>query len=164
MKAFILLLFSILMSSTTNAQNGKATTLKKTFSRTTSISETIQADPPTIWALLTNASEYPNWNSTIVSIEGTIAEKEKIRLTSTLDSSRTFKLKVKEFIPNQKLVWGDGLGERIYSLEKKGESTIFTMTEKIGGFLFPLFANKIPSFDESFEQFTADLKKAAESK
>ena len=37
------------------------------------------------------------------------------------------------------------------------------MTEKIGGLIFPLFANKIPSFDKTFEQFTADLKKEAES-
>ena len=36
------------------------------------------------------------------------------------------------------------------------------MVEKIGGLMFPLFASQIPSFDESFEQFTADLKKEAE--
>ena len=146
-----------------NAQNGQATTTKKTFSRTTTITETINADDAKIWALLTNAAEYPTWNSTIVSIDGTIANGEKIQLKSTLDSSRTFKLKVKEFVPNKTLIWGDGLGERTYSLQKEGENVRFTMTEKIGGFMFPLFANKIPSFDESFEQFTADLKKAAES-
>ena len=37
------------------------------------------------------------------------------------------------------------------------------MHEKIGGFMFPLFANKIPSFDESFEAFIADLKNKAEA-
>jgi hypothetical protein len=37
------------------------------------------------------------------------------------------------------------------------------MREKIGGPLFPLFAGAIPSFDESFERFTADLKKEAEA-
>jgi hypothetical protein len=36
------------------------------------------------------------------------------------------------------------------------------MSEKIGGPLFPLFARMIPPFDESFNQFAADLKKAAE--
>jgi len=66
-------------------------------------------------------------------------------------------------IADQKLVWGDAMGNRIYSLEKKGNATQFTMNEKIGGLMFPLFANKIPSFDESFEQFTADLKKEAET-
>jgi hypothetical protein len=41
--------------------------------------------------------------------------------------------------------------------------TFFTMTERIGGPLFPLFAKYIPSFDESFEQFAADLKKESET-
>lgn len=145
------------------AQNGKATTVKKTFNRSTTISEEISAEPSVIWSLLTNASHYPSWNSTIVSIEGEIEEGSKIRLKSTLDTTRTFKLKVKEFIPNEKLVWGDAMGKRIYTLKKVGDKTIFTMSEKIGGLMFPLFANKIPSFDESFEQFTADLKKKAES-
>ena len=36
------------------------------------------------------------------------------------------------------------------------------MRENIGGPMFPLFAGMIPSFDEFFEQFAADLKKAAE--
>ncbi|UTW68259.1 SRPBCC domain-containing protein [bacterium SCSIO 12643] len=145
------------------AQNGKATTIKKTFNRTTTISQTINAEPAIIWALLTNASDYPKWNSTVISIEGEIQDGEKIRLKSTLDSTRTFKLKVKEFVPNQKLVWGDAMGQRTYTLEQKDGQVLFTMTEKIGGFMFPLFANKIPSFDASFEQFTQDLKKKAES-
>jgi hypothetical protein len=37
------------------------------------------------------------------------------------------------------------------------------MTERIGGPLFPLFAGMIPSFDESFETFAADLKREAET-
>ena len=153
------------MSSVSSvAQNGKAVTVKKTFSRTTSVSTTIEANASTIWELLTDAPNYPSWNSTIISIDGKIAFKEKIRLKSTLDSSRTFKLKVKAFVPNEELVWGDALGERVYRLERKGKVILFSMTEKIGGVMFPLFANKIPSFDESFEQFARDLKKEAEKK
>jgi uncharacterized protein YndB with AHSA1/START domain len=149
-------------TSSAMAQRGKATTEKKIFSRTTTISQTINADPSIVWALLTNASDFSRWNSTIVSIEGEIQKGEKIKLKSALDPNRTFKLKVKEMHPVQRLVWGDAMGQRTYTLEKKGDSTLFSMTEKIGGFMFPLFANKIPSFDKSFEQFTADLKKEAE--
>ncbi|MEM6806465.1 MAG: SRPBCC domain-containing protein [Bacteroidota bacterium] len=155
----ILLLISTL---SVMAQNEKAHTEKKTFSRTTSISQEIQADASTIWDILTEGAKYSEWNSTIVSLEGKIEKGEKIKLKSTLDPKRTFKLKVKEFVPNRKLVWGDAMGERTYSLEAQGNSTLFSMSEKIGGFMFPLFANKIPSFDKSFEQFTADLKKKAE--
>ncbi|WP_284977587.1 hypothetical protein [Arthrobacter sp. fls2-241-R2A-200] len=83
---------------------------------------------------------------------------------STLDPSRTFKLKIKEFEPPHRLVWGDALGARVYTLtETNGGQTMFDMTERIAGPVFPLFANKIPSFDASFEQFAADLKAAAEA-
>lgn len=161
MKNLITILL-LMTSLSTMAQNGKALTVKKTFNRSTTISQTIDADASIIWALLTNANDYARWNSTIISIDGEIQKGEKIKLKSTLDPSRTFKLKVKEIIIGQKLVWGDAMGKRTYTLEKSNGSTLFTMTEKIGGLLFPLFAKQIPSFDESFEQFTADLKKESE--
>ncbi len=144
-------------------QDGKAIMVKKTFNRTTTISQQINAEAAVVWSLLTNAKAFSNWNSTVVSIEGEIALGQKIKLVSTLDPSRTFKLKVKELIPNQKLVWGDAMGNRTYTLTKNAEGVQFIMSEKIGGPIFPLFASKIPSFDASFEQFAADLKKKAES-
>ena len=145
------------------AQNGKATTVKKTFSRETSVSIKIQADPAIIWALLTNASDYPIQNSTVTSIEGTIALGQKIKLKSILDAKRTFQLKVKEFDPGAKLVWGDGQGNRTYLIQKKGDGiSLFSMTEKIGGLMFPLYSKMIPPFDQSFESFAYDLKKEAE--
>lgn len=75
--------------------NGKANTQKETFNRTTSVSTNIQAEAATIWRLLTDASNYASWNSTVVSIEGDIKLGARIKLVSTLDPSRTFKLKVK---------------------------------------------------------------------
>ncbi len=145
------------------ASNGKAVTSKSTFSRETSVSVNIEADAAIIWALLTNAADFPRWNSTVISISGKIQNGETIELKSTLDEKRTFKLKIKEFVPNQRLVWGDPMGSRVYSLEKAGKGTQFKMSEKIGGPLFPLFAGMIPSFDESFDKFAADLKKEAET-
>jgi len=150
-------------TASSSVQNGNALTTKKTFSRETSVSNQIKAQPSVIWALLTSASDFPRWNSTVISIDGNIALNQEIKLKSTLDPNRTFKLKVKEFLPESKLVWGDAMGSRVYTLEKKGnELTIFSMSEKIGGPLFPLFAKMIPPFDKSFEQFAADLKKEAE--
>ncbi len=104
----------------------------------------------------------PRWNSTITSLEGEIALGEKIKLKSHLDDKRTFKLKIKEFQSESKLVWGDGKGNRVYTIEKSESGIVFTMTEKIGGLMFPMYAKYIPDFDASFEQFAADLKKEAE--
>ncbi|RPI91878.1 MAG: SRPBCC domain-containing protein [Chloroflexi bacterium] len=145
-------------------RTGKATTTKKIFSRETSVSTTIFADPAIVWALLTHASDFPRWNSTVTSMKGEIRRGGSIELKSTLDEKRTFKLKVKEFVPEKRLVWGDAMGSRIYTLDQGTEGgVLFTMSEKIGGPLFPLFAKSIPSFDESFERFAADLKKEAEA-
>src|SRR5215207_2401253 len=147
-----------------SAREGKTKTVRKAFSRETSVSTTIEADPAIVWALLTHASDFPRWNSTVTSMKGEIREGETVELKSILDDKRTFKLKVKEFVPEKRLVWGDAMGNRVYTLVKgDGDSTIFSMTEKNGGPLFPLFASAIPSFDASFEQFAADLKKEAET-
>jgi uncharacterized protein YndB with AHSA1/START domain len=155
---------AILPATTTFAQTGKATTVKTTFHRETTVSIEIRADPPILWALLTKASDYPRWNSTVTSIEGNIALGGKIKLKSKLDSKRTFKLKVKEFDPERKLTWGDAQGKRIYTITKNGNGTVtFLMTEKIGGFMFPMYAKMIPPFDQSFEQFASDLKKESET-
>jgi len=143
---------------------GKAITTKKIFSRETSVSIPIQASPNTIWSLLTDVSQFPKWNTTIMSIEGNISKGETIKLKSKLDPNRIFKLKIKEFEPNKRLAWGDVMGLRVFSLNESGGVTIFTMTEKIGGPIFPLFAKMIPPFDQSFEDFARDLKQAAEAK
>ena len=145
------------------SQAGKAFTSKTLFSRETSVSVNIEADPSIVWALLTHASDVSRWNSTVVSMKGEIKEGGAIELKSTLDEKRVFKLKVKEFVPEKRLVWGDSMGSRVYTLDKNAGGVLFTMSEKIGGPLFPLFAKMIPSFDESFEKFAADLKKEAET-
>jgi len=164
-----LITLTIMMTTTTTVAQpasgvATATTIKTTFHRETSVSIDIKADPEIVWALLTNPSDYPRWNSTVTSVEGKIAKGEKIRLKSTLDAKRTFKLKVKEFDPEKKLVWGDGQGNRVYTLSKSENGTVkFSMTEKIGGLMFPMYAKMIPSFDPSFEQFAKDLKKESET-
>lgn len=154
----------IMTNSTQTTPDGKAVTIKKTFSRETAVSIKINADKAVIWALLTNASDFSRWNSTIISIEGDIAQGEKIKLKAKLAPKRTFKIKIKEIVPEQKMVWGDGMGNRVFTLTEQGEGKVlFHMQEKIGNFMFPLFASQIPPFDDAFEQYAADLKKEAET-
>ncbi len=142
--------------------NSKSITTKKLFSRETKISTDIKASPEKIWSILTSAKDYPSWNSTVISIVGNILPGETIELKAKLAPDRVFKLKIKEFDRNKRLSWGDAMGLRTYQLETFENMTKFTMTERIGGPLFPLFANMIPSFDEAFEAFASDLKKVCE--
>ena len=168
MRQIQILLFIMTTTVSAFAQTGKASTIKKTFSRQTSVSVRIAADREVIWALLTNADDFPRWNSTILKMEGDIAQGEKISLVSTLDITRTFKLKVKKLAPETEMVWTDGAapffkGRRASTLTANpdGSSTL-SMSEKIGGLMFPMAAKHIPDFDASFEKFAADLKQEAE--
>ena len=58
--------------------HGHATRIKKGFRLEHSVATDINADPATIWALLTDAAGYTAWNSTVVSLDGEIADGEKI--------------------------------------------------------------------------------------
>ena len=143
--------------------DGKATTIKKLFSRQTTVALDIAASPETVWQLLTDAERFTSWNRTIVELTGQIAPGHRVQLRSTLAPNRTFKLKIKDFQPPTRLSWGDAMGTRVYTLTPSSNGgTRFSMSERIGGPLFPLFARMIPPFDESFNQFAADLKQAAE--
>lgn len=140
-----------------------AKTTKSFFSRETAVAIDIRAKPEDVWSILVNAADYPKWNSTVTSLEGRIAVGEKIELKSILDAKRTFKLRVLELEAPARMVWGDAMGKRTYELAKKDDATVtFSMRERIGGPLFPLFAGMIPPFDDVFDKFAADLKKKAE--
>jgi len=147
----------------TPRSDGVASTTRATFSRSTRIAQHIDADAATVWRLLTTAADYPRWNSTVVSLDGQITLGSTIKLVSTLDPSRTFSLKVKEFEPNARLTFGDAMFTRTCSLSGEAGGTRVEIVERIGGPVYLFVARMIPPSDENFEQFTADLKKAAEA-
>lgn len=142
-----------------------AKTTRRFFSRETEVEVDIHAAAATVWALLTDGAAYPRWTSTVVSLEGKIAVGERLKLRSSLDPKRTFTLKVRVCEAQERLVWGDAMGQRTYELASSAPGVVrFRMHEKIGGPIFPLFASMIPPFDESFDRFAADLKKEAEAR
>ena len=151
------------MNETQTPADGRATTIKKLFSRQTIVSIDIATPAETVWKLITDAGKFKTWNSTIVELTGKIALGERILLRSTLAPERTFNLKVKEFDPHKRLSWGDAMGTRTFTLTPiAAGGTRFQMSEIIGGPIFPLFARMIPPFDNSFNQFARELKSAAE--
>ena len=89
---------------------------------------TIAAPPDRVWALLTDAASYPTWNPTVVKIDGTIAAGQKIKLVSTLDPKRTFKLKVAEIDAPRRMVWSSGMPLGLFT----GRRT-FTLTPRTDG-------------------------------
>lgn len=129
---------------------------------------TINASPEKIWAILTDAPNYPDWDPTVIRIEGDIAKGNKITALSKLSPDRAFPVTVKEFEPNRKMVWGSGMplglfkGERTFTLTPKGDQTEFSMKEEFSGLMLMFIKGTIPDMNEPFNQFAQGLKAHAE--
>ena len=129
----------------------------------------IAASPKVIWALLTNAADFPRWNSTVTSITGEIAKGNKLKLEVPV-SERTFTPKVIELVPESRMVWGDGMapmfrGERTFTLTPREDGTTdFSMVEVFSGIMLPMIKGSLPDFVPVFEQYAKDLKREAERK
>ena len=86
-----------------------ATKTEQTFRMGCSIRCDISATPAQIWALLTDAAAFPSWNSTVTSIEGTIALGQKLKLRVPLDPKRVFTPKVTRMEEGRAMEWSDGM-------------------------------------------------------
>ena len=128
----------------------------------------IAAPAERIWALLIDAGAYARWNSTVTSLQGTIALGQKLELRVKLDPKRTFKPKVTRFEPNRAMEWSDGMapmfkGVRQFLLTPQSDGTTeFEMTEVFSGVMLPMIKGSLPDFGPAFEAYAADLKQAAE--
>lgn len=147
--------------------DNKATSSATTFRMETEVAININASADKIMSLLTNASDFAKWNSTVISVDGQIKQGEKIKLVSKLDPKRTFNLKVSEITPT-KMIWQDGFapmfsGVRTFSLTPKSDGTTdFSMVEVFKGIMLPMIKGSLPDFKPNFEQYALDLKTAAE--
>ena len=138
----------------------------KTFEASTSI----RATPEAIWEILTDASRYPAWNTTVDKVEGRIAPGERVTVHARLSPGRAFPVRVTEFVPGTKMAWTGGMplglfkGERTFTLTPRSDGTVeFRMREVFGGLLSPLIERSIPNLQPAFDEFAADLKKRAET-
>ncbi len=146
-----------------------ASKTSSTFRMECSVRCNIAASPKVIWALLTNAADFPRWNSTVTSITGEIAKGNKLKLEVPV-SERTFTPKVIELVPESRMVWGDGMapmfrGERTFTLTPREDGTTdFSMVEVFSGIMLPMIKGSLPDFVPVFEQYAKDLKREAERK
>lgn len=147
---------------------GKATKSASTFRMDCSVCVTIQAAPERVWALLTDAAAFPRWNSTVTSIEGEIAEGQRLKLRVPSAPGRVFKPKVSMVEPGRSMTWSDGMapmfkGVRTFTLTPGREGTTeFLMKEEFSGCMLPMIKGSLPDFAPVFEQYAEDLRRAAE--
>ena len=147
--------------------DGRASKMMRAFRMEYVAGVNIKASVERIWSLMTNASDFPRWNTTIKRIEGQIEAGQRIKLVATIAPKRVFKLNITEFAPHQKMVWSDGnamfRGVRTYTFSaKSNNSTGFTMSEMYSGLMLPMIAGSLPNFSPIFAQYLIDLKREAE--
>src|SRR5881275_1590084 len=69
----------------------------------------IRSTPEAVWAILTDARRWAEWNTTVDRIDGDIAPGGKVTVYAKLNPGRAFPLKVSEFVPGQRMVWTGGI-------------------------------------------------------
>jgi hypothetical protein len=148
------------------SQDGKATTTRKMFQLAIAVTNSIEAPNTTVWNLLTDQSK---WNSTLTSIEGTIALGERVSFRVPEAPGQTMSPTVVAYDAPKSMVWRLNrwpllVGDRTYRLTPGPDgSTVFTIDEVFQGLLLPLIAKSLPDFGAMFERTAADLKAAAEA-
>ena len=132
-------------------------------------SSVIAAAPDRIWAVLVDGAHYPDWDSGVVRVEGTIAPGETIKVVSSVNPGRTFPVKVTQFEPGRAMTWTGGMpmglfkGVRTFSLTPVADGTTrFEMREEYSGALASVMTRSIPDLGPSFAQFANGLKRRAE--
>lgn len=133
-------------------------------------SRSIGAPPEEIWEILTDAASYPDWDSGVERVEGTIAQGSKIKVFSKISPGRAFPVKV-ALEPPTRMTWVGGMplglfkGVRTFTLTPESDlSTRFHMREEFTGPLLSMIWRSMPDLTSSFEQFADGLKQAAEQK
>src|SRR5208337_3635527 len=69
----------------------------------------IRAPIKIIWSLLTDAANYPQWNSIVEKIDGRIAAGERFFLHPKGAPTLAMPVRVAEFAPPHKMVWSGGV-------------------------------------------------------
>jgi len=128
---------------------------------------TVHAPPARIWAILTDAKRFPQWNSTVTSIEGEIREGARLRI-HVPGTDRSFTPTVSNVVPNERMTWSGGFtplfkGVRTFELRARADgSTDFALTERFSGLLIPFVRRTLPDFGVVFSRFVADLRREAQ--
>lgn len=157
-----------LRAATAIPPDGKVQRVRNDVALDYSVATHIAASPELVWSVLTDVASYKNWNTTIVSLDGTCAKDGTLKLVAKVAPKRTFELKVSTFDPPKKMVWEDGgslfLGVRNFTLLPEQGGTTFVMSETFSGGMLDMIEGSLPDFSADFEAFAADLKRTVEAK
>ena len=133
----------------------------------------INSSPQAVWDILTDFSNYPQWNPILTKVVGqlSIGNKLEIHLTTVGGKSRIYHPKITKIIPNQELRWTGKFflpqifsGERIFLIEQISHDKInFINKEIFSGIVLKSVSQKTgDDILMSFKKMNEALKKTAE--
>ena len=133
----------------------------------------IHASPQKVWAILTDFSQYPEWNPFIKSISGSLrmGDTLSIRIETPDSSTMNFSSVVKNLTPEHLLIWQGkflikGLfdGKHKFILENCETHTKLIHEEKFTGILVPFFPKSFfEKIQLSFQRMNLALKQRSEA-
>ena len=126
--------------------------------------------PEAVWAVLTDGTAWPSWDSGVDRVDGQIAPGEKITIRSQAAPGRAFPVRVTDFDPPARLRFSGGMplglfrGVRTFEVSPDGTGgTAFRVREEYTGPLVGLVWRSMPDLGPSFDQFAQGLKRRAET-
>lgn len=135
---------------------------------TTSI---IASAPEKVWAILTDASGYADWNPEIVAISGQMAPGARIKARVRVGGGaiRTVTMRVTAFEAPRRMVWTGGLplglfvGQRTFTIAPREGVSEFQMHLRMSGPLAPLILKSVGDRQPEIDTFSAALRTRAET-
>jgi len=133
----------------------------------------INASAETIWKILTEVKDYPDWNPFITSFEGDLVEgaRLKVKMQPPESKAMVFKPMCLSCKTNKELVWSGQLllpgifdGKHIFELNAIGkQETKFVQREEFSGLLVPFLWKQLDNNTRrGFELMNQKLKEKSE--
>lgn len=130
----------------------------------------IRASAEHVWAILSDAAGYAQWNPEIVAIEGRFALGERIRARVKVGGGaiRAVPMRITAFDAPRSMEWTGGLpfglfvGRRRFTVVPCAGGAEFRMQLAMSGPLAPLILKSLGDRQPEIDSFTAGLKRRAE--
>ena len=131
----------------------------------------IDAPLDLVWAALTDARSYREWNEEIVGVDGTFASGARITAHVKLGNGavRRVPQRVTVFEPPRSMVWVGGLpfglfvGRRTFTVSPRGGGSEFTMHLHMSGPLAGMILKSVGDRQPEIDRFSRGLKSRAEA-
>lgn len=133
----------------------------------------LTAAPESVWQVLTDFAEYPNWNPFIRKVEGELRVGQVLEFTVATgpDSAIVSRAQILALDEQRRLVWGGsaplGLfrGEHTFLIHGGGSGVRFENNERFTGLLAPVLvrSRRLQMQRRAFEAQNAALKRRLET-